>query len=365
MATLESVREVLRGVKDPEIGRSVVDLGMVRSVEVVGGEVAITLALTTLACPLKGRIGGEAEEAVRRLPGVTDVSVQFVAMSEAERARAFGRAEKDKEKPLASQLNCIDEVVAVMSGKGGVGKSLVTALLAVALAKESRQVGILDADITGPSIPKMFGLRSRPEGSPAGLLPVTSRRGIRVMSINLLVEREDEAVIWRGPLVAGAVKQFWEEVVWGDLDYLLVDLPPGTSDVPLTVMQSLPVAGLVIVSTPQDLAGMVVRKALRMANQMSIPILGVVENMSYFTCPDTGKRHEVFGPSRGVELANAAGAPLLGQLPIDPEVSRFCDAGLIEDYESDAYRELARAFARTHGPKVGAQTAGVEAHGSH
>ncbi len=357
MATVAEIREALRGVKDPEIGRSVVDLGMVRDVEVVGGRVTVTLALTTMACPLQGRIGAETKEAVQRLPGVAEVSVRFAAMSEAERARAFGAAEKRQEKPTAAQFNHIAEVVAVMSGKGGVGKSLVTALLAVSLAKDGKQVGILDADITGPSVPKMFGLQARPEGSPAGLLPVPTRLGIRVMSINLLVEREDEAVIWRGPLVAGAVKQFWEEVVWGDLDYLLVDLPPGTSDVPLTVMQSLPVAGLVIVSTPQDLAGMVVRKAVRMANQMNVPILGVVENKSYFTCPDTGKRHEVFGPTRGEELAAAAGAPLLGQLPIDPEVSRFCDAGRIEDYESDAYRELARAFARANGAKVKAGTA--------
>ncbi|MHB1414539.1 MAG: Mrp/NBP35 family ATP-binding protein, partial [Chloroflexota bacterium] len=302
MITAESVREALRGVKDPELGRNLIELNMVRDVRVSEGKVAVTLALTTLACPLKDRIVGDVRRAVLALPGAFGVTVDLVEMSAAERAKALGKPNgHDEEKPLAKDINHVGRVVGVMSGKGGVGKSLVTGLLAAALARAGRRVGILDADITGPSIPKMFGLTDRPAGSPLGILPVTTQLGIEVMSINLLLEREDEAVIWRGPLLAGVIKQFWEEVVWGDLDYLLVDLPPGTSDVPLTVMQSLPLAGVVIVSSPQDLAGMVVRKAVRMAQQMNVPVLGVVENMSYFVCPDTGKRHEIFGPSRGDE----------------------------------------------------------------
>ena len=346
MATVDSIREALRGVKDPELGRNLIDLGMVREVKVAGGKVTVTLALTTMACPLKDDITANVRQAVTALPGVSEVIVDLVEMSEAERERAFGKGNgKGAGEALAKPFNQVGKVIAVMSGKGGVGKSLVTGLLALALAREGKRVGILDADVTGPSIPKMFGLHERPAGTPFGIMPVRSRLGIEVMSINLLLEREDEAVIWRGPLLAGAIKQFWEEVAWGDLDYLLVDLPPGTADVPLTVMQSLPVAGVVIVSSPQDLAGMVVRKAVRMVGQMSVPILGVVENMSYFVCPDNGKSYEVFGPSRGEELAAAAGAPLLGRLPIDPEAAGLCDAGRIEDYDSAAYHELARAFA--------------------
>lgn len=240
----------------------------------------------------------------------------------------------------AKNINHVDTVVAVMSGKGGVGKSLVTGLLAVGLARQGKQVGILDADITGPSIPKMFGLDERPTVSPFGLSPVSTRTGIAVMSINLLLQNQDDAVIWRGPLIAGTIKQFWEEVTWGHLDCLLVDLPPGTADAPLTVMQTLPLDGVVIVSSPQDLAGMVVRKAVQMTVQMNVPILGVVENMSYFVCPDTGKRHEIFGPSQGEAMARAAGAPLLAKLPIAPEIAHICDMGSIEECSLDVCSSL-------------------------
>ena len=358
MATVEDVRAALKRVMDPELKRSLVDLGMVRDVSVAGEKVSVTLALTTLACPLKGRIADDVRRAVLALGGVSDVSVDMVAMSPADRDKAYGKAERDDGGgPLAKELNHIGRVVAVMSGKGGVGKSLVTGLLAVALAREGKRVGILDADVTGPSIPKMFGVRERPGGTPFGIAPVRSRLGIALMSINLLLEREDEAVIWRGPLIAGAIKQFWEEVVWGDLDCLLVDLPPGTSDAPLTVMQTLPVAGVVIVSSPQDLAGMVVRKAVRMAKHMNVPVLGVVENMGYFACPDTGKRHEIFGPSQGEAMAEAAGAPLLGRLPIDPLVARLCDDGRIEDYEGEAYAELAANFVALDGVRAATEVA--------
>ena len=343
MVTEEQVRDALRGVKDPEIGRSLVDLGMVRTIRVADGNVAVQIALTTMACPLKGTIADDARSAVLALPGVHAVDVQLEAMNDEERARAFGG------KPQASSSaprpqNRVRHVVAVMSGKGGVGKSLVTGLLAVSLARKGLKVGILDADVTGPSIPKMFGTREKPMGVPAGIMPVLSRRGIRLMSINLFLEDEDEAVIWRGPMVGGAIKQFWEDVVWGNLDYLFVDLPPGTSDAPLTVMQVLPVAGAVIVSSPQDLAGMVVRKAVRMANQMKVPVLGVVENFSYFECPDNGRRYEIFGPSHAQALAESATAPLLATLPIDPVAARLCDEGRIEDYESAVVESLGNAF---------------------
>jgi hydrogenase maturation protease len=238
------------------------------------------------------------------------------------------------------ELNQIDTIIAIMSGKGGVGKSVVAGLLASSLAREGSEVGILDADITGSSIPKMFGLHARPSGSDTGILPVLSKSGIEVMSMNLLLPTEDEAVIWRGPLLSKAITQFWEDVLWGKLDYLVIDLPPGTGDAPLTVLQAIPISGVIDVFTPQELTEMIVKKAVRMARKMNVPVLGVVENMSYLILPETGKKMEIFGKSRGEEMAKASGAPLLGRLPIDPELARLCDQGKIERYSSDAVSEF-------------------------
>jgi Mrp family chromosome partitioning ATPase len=259
-----------------------------------------------------------------------------------------GRAEAGQ----AAQLNDIQHVIAVMSGKGGVGKSLVSSLLAIALRNAGHPVGILDADITGPSIPKMFF----PDGgrlgtSPAmAILPAQSRHGIGVVSINLLLESEDQAVIWRGPLIGRAIQQFWGDVLWGALDYLVVDLPPGTSDASLTVMQSLPLSGVVLVTSPQDLAGMVVRKAAQMAQVMKIPVIGLIENMSYFVCPDTGKRYDLFGPSHAEAMAAHLGMPFLGRLPIDPEIARLCDAGRIEDYPIESFQPMAERIVALASP---------------
>ena len=248
----------------------------------------------------------------------------------------------------AKETNKIDHIIAVMSGKGGVGKSLVTSLAGIVLKRSGFEVGILDADITGPSIPVMFGINKRPEVSKTGLLPVMSSSGIAIMSINLMLECEDDPVIWRGPLIGNTIKQFWEDVLWGKLDYLLIDLPPGTSDAPLTVMQSLPLSGVVIVFTPQELASMVVRKAIKMSrNLMNIPIMGVVENMSYFVVPETGKTIEIFGRSRAEEMARVAGAPLLGRFPIDPELAMVCDAGQIEGYNSEFLNRFSESFLKT------------------
>jgi Mrp family chromosome partitioning ATPase len=263
-----------------------------------------------------------------------------------EEKRRIGIGVPQQDKGGAEDLNRIRRVIAVMSGKGGVGKSLVSGLLAVALRREGHQVGILDADITGPSIPRMFFPNGARLGtSPMGPVPPQSRSGIKVMSINLLLEQEDQAVIWRGPLVGGAIKQFWGDVFWGRLDYLIVDLPPGTSDASLTVMQSLPLSGIVLVSSPQGLAGMVVRKAARMAQQMQTPMLGLVENMSYFECPETGTRYEIFGPSQAKETARMIGTPFLGRLPIEPEIATLCDAGRLEEYSAEAFVPIARDLA--------------------
>lgn len=231
-----------------------------------------------------------------------------------------------------NNLSEVKHVIAVLSGKGGVGKSLVTGSLAIELARAGNKVGILDADITGPSIPKMFGMSGRrAHGIGNLLLPEISTHGVKVMSSNLLLANETDPVLWRGPVIAGAIRQFWSETSWGPLDYLLVDMPPGTGDVALTVFQSLPVDGIVVVTSPQDLVSMIVAKAVNMADKMDVPVLGVVENMSYVECPDCGKKIEVFGTSHLDEVAAQYGVDVLGRLPIDPKLAAMCDAGTLEE----------------------------------
>ena len=227
----------------------------------------------------------------------------------------------------------IKHVIGVVSGKGGVGKSFVTASLACAMHKAGYQVGILDADITGPSIPRMFGVHGTAFGTDQGIIPLESKEGIPVMSINLLIEDEEQPVIWRGPVIAGAVKQFWTDVVWGELDYLFVDMPPGTGDVPLTVFQSLPVDGVVVVTSPQELVQMIVKKAYNMAEMMKVPVLGIVENFSYLECPDCGRQIKIFGESHVDEVAKELEVPVFGKLPIQPEFAEAADAGKFYEKE--------------------------------
>ena len=334
MPSEEEIQEALKEVLVPGIARSLTGLNLIREIKVNSDRMKVTLASTGLNTDTQKYVQDKASEALEGLPGIKGIAVEF-----------------EEAKP--QDLNKIDHVIAVMSGKGGVGKSLVTSLLAVGLNRQGYEVGVLDADITGPSIPKMFGITARPGGSETGILPVLSKSGIEIMSVNLLLPHEDDAVIWRGPLIGKMIQQFWEDVVWGKLDYLLVDLPPGTADAPLTVMQSLPLSGVVIVFTPQDLTAMVVKKAMNMAQQMNIPILGVVENMSYLVSPDTGKRIEIFGSSNGEEMALAAGAPLLEQLPLDPELARLCDEGTIERYNSEGVGNLAQALLQAIPAKTG------------
>jgi Mrp family chromosome partitioning ATPase len=302
----------------------------VRAVTISDGKVSLTMASTGLITGAQDWIKDRVIEAAGALSGVGEVEVTFVEAKPAE-------------------LNDIRNIIAVMSGKGGVGKSLVASLTAVALKRQGYEVGILDADITGPSIPKMFGINTRPGGNETGMLPVLSKSGIEVMSINLLLPSEDEAVIWRGPLIGRAITQFWEEVLWGRLDYLIVDLPPGTADAPLTVLQTLPVSGIIIVFTPQELTAMVVKKAVSMARRMEKAILGVVENMSYLYVPEIDKKIELFGKSRGEEMAQAAGAPLLGQIPIDPELAKLCDDGDIERYDADIIARIGESLKQQTG----------------
>jgi hydrogenase maturation protease len=333
MVTEEQVRTALRQVFVPTAEQSIIDLNLVRKITVADKQITVTLASTALADEVQNFVAAGVKSALQQFKN-SAVQVDFI-----------------EAKP--QDLNEIKNIVAVMSGKGGVGKSLVTALLAIALKRQGKNVGILDADITGASIPRMFGITARPFGSETGLLPVVSQSGIEVMSMNLLLPQEESAVIWRAPLLSKAITQFWIDVVWGKLDYLLIDLPPGTADAPLTVMQTIPITGVIIVSTPQGLVEMIVKKAVDMAQKMEKPILGIVENMSYFTAPETNKKYELFGASKGESLAQAAQAPLLGQIPIDPELARLCDNGDIEHYTNESVAALGKALLDSIKAKTG------------
>jgi len=338
VVTEAQVIEALQSVMDPELHRDIVDLGMVREVVVEEQHVKVVIALTVPTCPLQDTIANDARQAVAALADDLTVEIELTGMTDAERQRLTenlrGGARPQPQQSLAGQMNNVKAVIAVMSGKGGVGKSTVAAMLAVGLRRQGLRVGVLDADITGPSIPKVFGVDDVPMMGPLGIVPPQTEGGIKLMSINLMLEHKDAAVIWRGPLIAGTIQQFWNDVFWGDLDALVVDMPPGTSDAALTVMQNLPVAGIVLVTSPQDLAELVVRKAANMAEHLEIPIWGVVENMSYARCPHCGETFELFGKGRSAEMAAAFGADFLGQLGLDPEMARLCDAGRIEGYEN-------------------------------
>ena len=333
MASEQQIRDSLSEVLVPGVMRSLEGLNLVRGIVFTDQGVKITLASTALSSSTQDWVQTKVEEVVGKLPDVNQIEVEFTAVSPKE-------------------LNKIGHVIAVMSGKGGVGKSLVASLTAVALRRQGSEIGILDADITGPSIPRMFGITSRPAGSDSGMMPVLSRSGIEVMSINLLLPSEDDAVIWRGPLIGKTITQFWEDVLWGKLDYLIVDLPPGTADAALTVMQTLPISGVIIVFTAQELTAMIVRKAVNMAQKMSKPVLGVVENMAYLYVAEIDKRIELFGKSRGEEMAKTSQAPLLGQLPIDPELAKLCDEGNIERYDNGIINKLGQSLTQVILPKV-------------
>ncbi|MGF6375264.1 Mrp family chromosome partitioning ATPase [Clostridiales Family XIII bacterium PM5-7] len=244
------------------------------------------------------------------------------------------------EKAPMNSMSNVKRVIGVVSGKGGVGKSSVTSMLAVAARKQGKKVAILDADITGPSIPKAFGLTEKAVGNEQMILPSETATGIKAMSINLLLEDETDPVVWRGPVLGGVIQQFWSDVVWGDIDIMFVDMPPGTGDVALTVYQSLPVDGIVIVTSPQELVGMIVEKAVKMADMMDITVLGIIENMSYFNCPDCGNQHQIFGESHIDEIATKYAIPNVTKLPMDGEIAKACDEGTIERYESDEINKL-------------------------
>ncbi|MGA2626010.1 MAG: Mrp/NBP35 family ATP-binding protein [Candidatus Bathyarchaeia archaeon] len=363
MVSKDQVMASLKDVIDPELHISIVNLQMVKVVEIQGNTVKVLIALTVGGCPLSKTISNDVEKAVTKLPGVKTVNVETTVMTKEElgqlRAKIQGQmAAAQVQKPGSAmppginrlERKGIRNVLAIMSGKGGVGKSFVTAFLAVELTRLGYKVGILDADITGPSIAKMFGLKG-PLFVTADkhVLPAVTRTGIKVVSMNLILEEPQMPVIVRGPIINSVIRQMFQDIEWGDLHFLLTDLPPGTSDAPLTVFQSLPLQGVIVVTTPQDLALMVVAKAINMAKTLSeqlnaVKILGLIENMSYVICPHCGERMEVFGRSKAPEAAKKAGIPFLGAIPIDPNIARLADEGKIEDYSNPLFEDVTRAI---------------------
>jgi len=342
------VLEKLRGVLDPEIGRSIVDLKMVRDISASDGNVYVKIALTVAHCPLAKTLQADVEKAVRELEDVRSVKVETTTMSRKELEELKQQLQPGAVSSTPSKggpglgpgierlgKRGVRSIIAVISGKGGVGKSFVTSMLASELKRSGYEVGVLDADLTGPSIAKVLGVFGKPyKGPGGGIVPLRTKTGIKVMSINLVLEDPSMPVVWRGPIVNSVIRQLYWDVDWGDLHYLLVDLPPGTSDAPLTVFQSLPLDGVIVVSSPQDLASMIVSKAVNMAKKMDVPILGLVENMSYLKCPSCGKTMNVFGEPKGENLASSLGVPFLGAIPLDPAIAKLSDEGKIEEYSN-------------------------------
>jgi len=334
MVTKEQVREKLEEIIVPGVMRSLGGLNAIREVSISKNKIDINLATAAMSPIIQEWVKAKITKTLSELPEVGEVEVKY-------------------DEVATGELSNVKHIIAIMSGKGGVGKSLVAGMVAVALRSKGYEVGIMDADITGPSIPKMFGISDKPTGSSTGIMPVLSRTGIGVMSINLLLPQEDEAVIWRGPLIAKTITQFWEDVHWGKLDYLIIDLPPGTADAPLTVMQSFPISGVIVVFTPQDLTAMIVRKAVNMAKKLEKQVLGVIENMSYLYIPELDKKIELFGKSRGKEMSEAVGAPLLGQLGVDPRLAALCDEGNIEQYDAEIITSLGESIPKIVSQKKG------------
>ena len=351
MKTREEIVDALRGVIDPEIHINIVDLNMVKDVRINKDDVEVLIALTISGCPLAKTISSDIEKALVKI-GISKVSVQTTSMTQEEleqvrkmlqQRMASGQKQGFQQGAVGiDRLDSkgIENIIAIVSGKGGVGKSFTTSLLAVELRKQGYEVGILDADITGPSQAKIFGLTGRPMGTPQGVLPVQTKTGIKIISMQLLLDDAKKPTIWRGPIINNLIRQLYLDVNWGDLHYLLIDLPPGTSDAPLTVFQSLPLTGVVVVTTPQDLAKLIVTKSVNMAKALNVPILGIVENMAYYVCDHCGEEMKIFGAPKGELMAKEIDAPYLGAVPIDPRIAELSDNGMIEDYQSEVFAEI-------------------------
>jgi ATP-binding protein involved in chromosome partitioning len=337
--TEAQVREALRVVKDPDLHRDIVDLGFVKNIKICGGAVAFDIELTTPACPVKDQLRDQAVQAVKALPGVTEVSVQLSS-----------QVRSSVTMPAAGGMELVKNAIAVASGKGGVGKSTVATQLALALAETGAAVGLMDADIYGPSVPKILGGKGTPQASgPQGVLLPLEHRGLKFVSMGLFAGK-DTPVIWRGPMASKMIQQFLGQVAWGELDYLIIDLPPGTGDVQLTLTQSAPLVGAVIVTTPQDVAVSVTMRGLRMFEQVQVPILGIIENMSTFVCPHCEKTTDVFRSGGGKRAAEELGVPFLGAVPLDPAIAEAGDAGLpVVSGSGESAAPSARAFREIAG----------------
>lgn len=354
MVSEKQVLDVLGTVNDPELGRDLVSLGMIRDVQVDGGAVTFTVVLTTPACPMKSQIKNAAKEAVESIPGVESVDVRLDSKVRPQPGAGAGET-----------IPGVKNVIAVASGKGGVGKSTISVALATALAEAGAMVGLLDADIYGPSLPRLMGVNEPPMAKDGKMIPI-DRHGIKLMSIGFMLP-EDAAVIWRGPMVSGAVKQMITDVAWGELDYLIVDLPPGTGDAQLTLAQTVPLTGVVIVTTSQDMALMIATKAAQMFTKMQVPLVGIVENMSYFICPHCENRTDIFSHGRATEAAERLGTPVLGQIPLEPETVVDSDRGVPtiiarpESAQAEALRDMAsKVAARISITSCAMQAAGVD-----
>jgi Mrp family chromosome partitioning ATPase len=351
------VMEKLKGVMDPELKMSLVELGMVKEVRLDGSTLRVTITLTIAGCPLREQIQHDIQHALEDVEGFEHIHLSFGAMSPEQLAALKERLGAQRSSAINSQapaaqgvnpggINLLPRkapfIIAVTSGKGGVGKSSVTSMLAVAMARMGQKVGVLDADITGPSIARIFGATERPSvGENDMMVPVDTKSGVKVLSMNLLLKEEQAAVIWRGPLINGAIRQLYAQGAWEGCDILLLDLPPGTGDANLTVFQSIPVDGVVIISSPQDLVRMIVAKSVGMCKQLKVPIIGLVENMAWIAC-SCGKIMLPFGPTRGEGVAKEFEIPFLGSLPLDGSLAEACDTGAIDRYESKALDAVAK-----------------------
>ncbi|MCG9894835.1 MAG: Mrp/NBP35 family ATP-binding protein [Fimbriimonadaceae bacterium] len=337
--TADQILDALRAVQDPDLRRDIVTLGFVKELVVSEGDVSFTVELTTPACPVKEELEAQAREAVLAVPGVESVEIQMTAQ-----VRSRGPQQEDL-------VPGVRQILAVASGKGGVGKSTVTVNLAIALARQGARVGLMDADVYGPSIPLMMGCpQERPLTRDSKIIPI-ERYGLKIMSLGFLLE-EGQAVLWRGPMVAGTVRQLLADVAWGELDYLLVDLPPGTGDAPMSLAQLVPLSGVVLVTTPHNVAANIAGKAAALFKRLNAPILGVAENMAVFVCPHCGQESRVFAGMSGGELAKTLGVPFLGSVPLDPMVSEAADRGVPsliahpDRPQADSFREMAGELAR-------------------
>ena len=348
MVTRDEVLTALRSVLDPELHRSIVDLQMVRDVRVRDGLVEVDVALTVAGCPLRGRIESDVAARVRALPGVREVQVRLTEMTPQERqALVNSLSPRRQARSAILDPTSTTRIVGVSSGKGGVGKSTVTVNLAVALRRLGRRVGVIDADVYGFSVPRMLGLKGKPVVIEGAIAPQTAY-DLQVISMGCFVD-EDEAIVWRGPMLMKALEQFLKDVLWGELDYLLLDMPPGTGDVAISMYQLIPESYLLLVTTPQRVASMVANRVARMAEKTRQTVVGVIENMSYFVCPHCGAAEEIFGSGGGQQIADALGVPLLARIPLEPSIRRSGDAGhpVALDDESPmgrAFLEAARAL---------------------